>query len=124
VALINDHKDLIVWRKAMMLAKEAYVVSSQFPWEERFGLTSQLRRAVVSVCSNIAEGHARRTTEFRHYLSISRGSLAEAETQLLLAVELGFVSSVEIEIALALIEEVGRMLSALARRIGPARSTP
>ena len=85
---IKSFRDLLVWQKAIQFAKEVYKVTCGFPRDERFGLTSQLRRAAVSVSSNIAEGHARQGREFRHFLSIARGSLAEAESQLLLAVEL------------------------------------
>ena len=83
---IKNYKDLIVWQKAMDLAAEIHRLTRSFPREELYGLTSQIRRAAVSVPSNIAEGQARQSTaEFRNFLSISQGSLAEVETQLLLA---------------------------------------
>ncbi|HEY0007805.1 MAG TPA: four helix bundle protein, partial [Tepidisphaeraceae bacterium] len=85
---IRDFRDLVVWQKAIALAKAVYVLTRSFPADERFGLTNQVRRASVSVSSNIAEGHARSGREFRPFLSIARGSAAEVESQLLLAVEL------------------------------------
>jgi len=88
---IKDFKDLIVWKKDIQFAKEVYVLTKAFPKEEQFGLTSQVRRAAVSVSSNIAEGHSRQGREFAHYLSVARGPLAEAESQLLLAVELDYL---------------------------------
>ncbi|MGB2639026.1 MAG: four helix bundle protein, partial [Candidatus Acidiferrum sp.] len=85
----KHYKDLLVWQKGMHLAKLVYKLTTRFPSEERYGLTSQMRRAAVSVPSNIAEGQARRgTNEFLQFLSIAEGSLAELDTQLSLSVEL------------------------------------
>lgn len=82
----DSYKDLIAWRKGMDLVTEIYRVTRAFPRDEMYGLTSQLRRAAVSVPSNIAEGQARFSRkEFHHFLSQSRGSLAEVETQLAIA---------------------------------------
>lgn len=114
---IRDFKDLIVWRKAIAFAKEVYTLTKRFPRDERFGLPSQLRRAAVSVSSNIAEGQARQGREFAHFLSIARGSLAEAESQLLLAVELDYLQFEQLAVALALAVEVRRIAAALARKI-------
>jgi four helix bundle protein len=88
---IRDYKDLVVWRKSILFATLLYKLSARFPKDERFGLTNQVRRAAVSISSNIAEGHERTTREFCRFLLIARGSLAEAESQLYLATELGFV---------------------------------
>jgi four helix bundle protein len=99
------------------LRRRFYTLSRQFPKEEQFGLTSQLRRAAVSVSSNIAEGHARQGREFSHFLSVARGSLAEAESQLLLAVELNYVKSDAIETALSLASEIRRMAASLASKL-------
>ena len=88
----RTYHDLIAWQRAIHLAKEAYALSESFPAAERFGLTSQMRRSVVSVASNIAEGASRGTKrEFIQFLNIARGSLAELETQITIAVELGLI---------------------------------
>src|SRR4029077_13405925 len=87
----QNYKDLIVWQKAIELAKVIYKLTWTFPPEERFGLISQMRRAAVSIPSNIAEGQARRTTpEFVQFISHAEGSAAELDTQIILAVELQF----------------------------------
>ena len=88
-----DYRDLVAWQKAMDLVERVYLATNTFPREERYGLTSQIRRAVVSVPSNIAEGQGRRTTddELIRFLHISLGSLCELETQLELAVRLKFL---------------------------------
>ncbi|HEV3260843.1 MAG TPA: four helix bundle protein [Gemmataceae bacterium] len=114
---IKDFKDLIVWQKAILFAKEVYCLTKCFPGDERFGLTAQVRRAAVSVPSNIAEGHSRQGREFAHFLSIARGSLAEVESQLLLAVELGYVQSPHLVNALGLIGELRRMAVSLANKL-------
>jgi four helix bundle protein len=114
----KHYKDLLVWQKGMNLAKLVYKLTMRFPAEERYGLTSQLRRAGVSVPSNIAEGQARRgTNEFLQFLSIAEGSLAELETQLLLSVELNFTQQAEVEPALKEINELQKMLVALKRKL-------
>ena len=87
----RDYKDLLVWQKGIALAKEVYTVTRTFPPEEKFGLISQMRRAAVSVPSNIAEGQARNTRgEFIQFLSNAEGSLAELDTQTRISLELGF----------------------------------
>jgi len=112
----RSHKDLIVWRKALDLATLIYRITARFPRFELFGLASQLRRAAVSVPSNIAEGTARRTTrEFVAYLHFARGSLAELETQLLLAVQVGYLNEVEALQAQRGIDEVGRLINGVLR---------
>jgi four helix bundle protein len=114
----KHYKDLLVWQKGMNLAKLVYKLTMRFPAEERYGLTSQLRRAAVSVPSNIAEGQARRgTNEFLQFLSIAEGSLAELETQLLLSVELNFTQQAEVEPTLKEIDELQKMLVALKRKL-------
>ena len=88
------HHDLKVWQEAMALVKMIYESSSSFPVEENYGLKNQIRRAAVSIPSNIAEGAARTgTKEFLQFLSISRGSLSEVETQLLIAKDLGYIKN-------------------------------
>src|SRR5580658_2279131 len=106
----RHYKDLLVWQKGMNLAKLVYKLTVRFPSEERYGLTSQMRRAAVSVPSNIAEGQARRgTNEFLQFLSIAEGSLAELDTQLSLSVELGFAQQVDVECSLKEIDELQKM---------------
>ncbi len=89
---VKSYRDLIVWQKGIKLAKEIYQITSQFPKHERYGLVSQLRRAAVSVPSNIAEGQARRKpNDFIRFLHISLGSLAELDTQVILANEFRYI---------------------------------
>ena len=110
----KSYRDLIVWQKAMDLVVAVYAVSARFPASERFGLTAQVRRAVVSVPSNIAEGQARDSTkEFLHHLSISKGSLAETETQLMVSIMLGFVVETDMQESWGLCREVGKLLNGL-----------
>src|SRR2546423_14355520 len=88
----QNYKDLVVWQNGIALAKAIYQLTSKFPSEEKFGLVAEMRRAAVSVPSNIAEGQARHTTgEFIQFISHAEGSTAELETQLILIVELGFI---------------------------------
>lgn len=122
---INDHRDLLVWQKAMDLVVECYRVSAHFPKQEQFGLTSQLRRAAVSVPANIAEGHGRSSTKaYLNHLSIACGSLKELETHLLIAHRLDYVTGDDIASALALSTEVGRMLTGLRKSLDRDLSSP
>lgn len=104
-----DHKDLDVWKKSMLLVEKVYSISSNFPIEERFGLSSQIRRASVSIPSNISEGAARKgKKENFHFINIALGSLAEVETQYLIATRLTYIEkSAELE---KLIVEVRKLL--------------
>lgn len=114
----RNYKDLLVWQKGMDLAKQVYRVTQAFPNEEKFGLVSQMRRAAVSIPSNIAEGQARHTTkEFIQFISHAEGSVAELETQLRLAVDLGFTSEQETEKAFELVSDLRNMLNALRRTL-------
>src|SRR5690348_13852635 len=91
---ITDYRDRAAWQLAMAIVVSIYRLTRAFPTEEKFGLVAQLRRAAVSVPSNIAEGHSRiGGAEFRRFVSIARGSVAEVETQIALSVALGFVSN-------------------------------
>ncbi len=114
----QGYRDLLVWQKSMALVKDIYKITAGFPSEEKFGLTSQMRRAAVSVPSNIAEGQARNTTgEFVQFNSYAEGSLAELDTQLTLAVELDFLPAEKADLGLDSIAELRRMLNGLRRSI-------
>ena len=111
---IKSYKDLEVWKKAMDLVVACYKLTEAFPRDEAYGLTSQLRRAAVSVPANIAEGHARAfLKEYLHHLSISYGSLAELETHLEIASRLGYVNTTQTQAVLSQAAEIGRMLNGL-----------
>jgi four helix bundle protein len=121
-APIRDYKDLQVWQKSMELAKHIYEMTLSFPSEEKFGLTSQMRRAAVSVPSNIAEGQARNTTgEFIQFISHAEGSLAELDTQLRLAQLLGLCPQVDTGGISARITELQKMLKSLRRSLERVR---
>ena len=120
---VGGYKELIVWQKAIALVKRVYEVTSAFPADERFGLVSQMRRAAVSVPSNIAEGQARHTTgEFIHGLSHAEGSLAELDTQLTIAIELQYCSQSMVADLFALLDEIRKMLNSLRRSLEKRRS--
>lgn len=111
---LKNYQELIVWQKAMDLVEEVYKASRTFPREEIYGLTSQIRRAAVSVPSNIAEGQGRRTTaDFLRHLSIAHGSLREVETQILIAERLKYVTRGTCQEVMNLAGEVGRLLNGL-----------
>lgn len=115
---LRCYEDYTVWQKAMDLAEAVYAVTLKLPFEERFGLSDQLRRAAVSVPSNIAEGQARRTDkEFSYFLHISKGSIAEIETQLRLCVRFHYVEKEAIDEAMALCREVGKMINSLVYKL-------
>ena len=115
---INTAKDLQVYKKGYVLAMDIFRLTKAFPADERFGLVSQMRRAAVSIPSNIAEGQARKTTgEFVQFLSQAEGSLAELDTQLILAEELGYSNTAQVTSAAGLVSELKRMLNALRRAL-------
>lgn len=117
---IKSYRDLKIWQKGMALAKQAYIVSSKFPVDEKFGLTSQIRRASVSVPSNIAEGHGRGSTgDYVRFLLIARGSLYEIETQIMLADDLSFVDKSAVQTILEASAEIGRMMNSLIQKLRP-----
>jgi len=110
----KNYRELIVWQRAMEVVEMVYTLTKAFPNDERFGLTSQVRRAAVSIPSNIAEGQARDSTaEFLRFLSIAQGSRAEVETQLLITSQLGCANPESIEPLLEKLEEVKRMTYSL-----------
>jgi four helix bundle protein len=111
---MRSYRDLIAWQKAMDLAQEVYSVTARFPADERFGLTSQVRRAAVSIPSNIAEGHGRLTTrDWQRFLGQARGSALELETQLLLAARLQIGIDRDIGQAIEHAQEVARLINGL-----------
>jgi four helix bundle protein len=111
---IRDYKDLHVWQKGMQLAKQIYLLTGKLPYEEKFGLVFQIRRAAVSIPSNIAEGQARNTTgEFVQFISHAEGSAAEVDTQLRLSIELGYCSVNDLEALFRLLTDVQKMLKRL-----------
>jgi four helix bundle protein len=113
-----NYSDLIAWKKAFELALTIYRITSNFPIEEKYGITSQLRRAGVSVPSNIAEGQGRNSRgEFRHYLSIAQGSLKEIETQVLIAIALGYLGEKQADMLMARTAEVGRLVTGLSKSL-------
>ncbi len=116
--VVQSHKDLVVWQKSLRLAAAVYRVAKDMPRVEEYRLTSQLLRAAASVPANIAEGHARGTRkDYANFVSIARGSLAELDTLLLLAIEVGLLTRENLAPVLADGEEVGRMLNTLHARL-------
>lgn len=114
----RSFRDLVVWQRAIELTTEIYRVTESFPNAEMYGLTSQLRRAAVSVASNIAEGAGRGSKgEFRQFLNTARGSLCEVQTQLIIAGSLGFAGSEKLLHAESTANEVGRMLNGLIQSL-------
>ena len=115
---IDSHHDLQVWQKAIDLVVECYRRTRGFPENERYGLTSQLQRAAVSIPANIAEGHGRGSTKsFINFLWIANGSLKELDTHLTLALRLQYVKESQLQPALRLVDEVGRMIVGLRRSL-------
>jgi four helix bundle protein len=116
--MINNYKDLVVWQKGMDLVETVYRISAKLPASEQFGLISQMRRCTVSVPSNIAEGYGRQATkEYRHHLLISRGSLLELETQLLLCRRLSYLTEQDTVSVLNEITEIAKMLGSLISKL-------
>ena len=120
---IRHYRDLLVWQKAVGWVEAIYSATHGWPQDERFGLISQVRRAAVSVPSNIAEGCARRSTgDFVRFLSISRGSLAEVETQLIIATRLGYLDEPTQASLLEAADELSRMLAGLIAKLEERRT--
>ncbi len=115
---LKHYRELIVWQKAMDLVESVYKVTGQFPNTEVYGLTSQVRRAAVSIPSNIAEGQGRHTTrDFLHFLSVAQGSLCEVETQIIIAERLGYIQHELESRLLDLAAEVGRLINGLCNSL-------
>ncbi len=111
---VRNYRDLVLWQKAMDLVEVVYRISRQFPQDELYGLRSQMRRAAVSIPSNIAEGEGRNSTaDFSRFLSIANGSRREVETQTIIAQRLGYINEQDCEKVLSLASEVGRLRQGL-----------
>jgi four helix bundle protein len=112
--VLKSHKELAVWQQAMALAAQCYQLTAHFPRDARYELTSQIRRAVVSIPSNIAEGfHLHSTAAYIHHLRLALGSQAELETQLELAIRLNYTTSEAAASVVEIVDHVGRMLHKL-----------
>jgi four helix bundle protein len=115
---MHRYQDLNVWKKSMDLVKEVYFLTDNFPQNEQFGLTSQIRRCAVSIPSNIAEGAGRNSKkEFNQFLGIATGSLFELETQLLISSRVGYSKETEITTLIDLISEIHKMLIGLKKTL-------
>ena len=115
---VQHYRELKVWQVAMNLAEQCYQATKNFPKEEQFGLTGQIRRAAASVPANIAEGQGRQhTKEFLNFLSVARGSLMEVETHLLLSQRVGLLNQTTLDALLTMSDEISRMLSGLRRAL-------
>ena len=115
---INDYKDLLVWKKSMNLVIDVYDTTRQLPKDEIYGISNQMRRAAVSIPSNIAEGYGRQTPKsYVHFLTVARGSIYELETQLLICKKIHQISSETIKDLLTTISEIKKMLTTLINRL-------
>jgi four helix bundle protein len=116
---VKSYKELLIWQKGIRIVIQVYKLTQSFPKDEIYALTSQLKRASVSIPSNIAEGFGRQTDKsFNHFLNISRGSLNEIETQLIIAKELGFIQDENLyNDLLLIIEEESKMINAFAKNL-------
>ena len=115
---MKNFKELKVWQKGIELVVIVYTITTTFPEEEKYGLRAQMRRAAVSIPSNIAEGHLRKTAkDFKQFLSIARGSCAELETQIIIAHKLGFIQDGDFNKLSLKVEELSKMLSSFYSKI-------
>jgi len=116
--MLESYRDLTVWQKSIDLVVACYKLSHEFPKYEIYGLTSQLRRAVVSVPANIAEGYGRGSRkEYLQFLTVARGSLKEVETHLIIAERLDYITQSQLKTTLSSTEEIGKMLGSLIRAL-------
>ena len=117
---VRSYKDLIVWQKSIDLVVLVYAATKQFPSDERFGLSSQMQRASVSIAANIAEGHGRGTrSDYAHFLDMANGSVAEVETILTIARKLSHCSSEQCSTIEKQLSEIGKMLGVLRAKLRP-----
>ena len=119
--MAKPHHKLVVWKRSLVFVTQIYRMTAQFPPEERFGLVSQMRRAAVSIPSNIAEGAARNTRkEFMNFLYIAQGSASELETQMLISRELGFVATADLDGLMSELDEISKMIIGLQKSLNSA----
>ena len=122
--MTQGYRDLVVWQQAMNVAVETYRLTRAFPKDEMFGLTSQMRRAAVSIASNIAEGEGRKSrNEFSHFLGLALGSKSELETQIVLSERVNLLKTSETESIKKSLDDIGKMLTALRRKLGTRDKT-
>ncbi len=115
---IRSYKDLIVWQKAIGVVTDVYLTTKKFPSEERFGLSSQMQRAAVSIAANIAEGHGRGTrSDYAHFLDMSNGSVSELETLFIIVRKLSYCSDEQCSKIEGQLHEVGKMLGSLRSKL-------
>ena len=116
--LASSYRDLVVWQKSMELTAEVYRLARKLPKEETYALSDQIRRSAVSVPSNIAEGQDRNSSRvFSYFLNVARGSRAELETQLLICLKIGYLTESDVAVAMALLNEIGKMLTTLISKL-------
>jgi four helix bundle protein len=115
---VKTFEDLIIWQKSIALTKQIYVITRKFPKEETYGLSNQLRRASVSVASNIAEGYGRITrNDYKRFLSFSFGSSFEIQTQLIIGMEIGLINNEDFNESMMLSKEISAMLYAIMKKL-------
>ncbi|MFC1891711.1 four helix bundle protein [Thermodesulfobacteriota bacterium] len=123
--MLKNYKELKVWGKSYQLCLQVYQITAGFPNNEKFGLTSQIRRSVVSIPSNIAEGYGRKTTaDYVRFLYIAYGSICELETQIMLSGDLGYIANDIMKVVMDEINEIERMLKALIKSLEDKHLTP
>jgi four helix bundle protein len=117
--MVQSHRDLVVWQKAMDMTVQVYELTKNFPSSEMYRLVAQVTRAAASVPANIAEGHGRGGSrkDYAYFLSIAKGSLMETETFLMLAIRLNYINASQAQSTLSLITEISKMLTALRNRL-------
>ena len=115
---VRPHKNLLAWKEAIQLVKDLYLLCDRLPESEKFGLVSQLKRASVSIPTNIAEGAARSTDkEFAYFLSIANGSLSEIDTLITIGIELNYLTPKNLSLVLEKIEKVGALINGLIKSL-------
>ena len=115
---VKTFEDLIIWQKSIVLTKQIYTITRKFPKEEIYGLSNQLRRASVSVASNIAEGYGRITrNDYKRFLSFSFGSTFEIQTQLIIGIEIGIINNEDFNESIMLSKEISAMLHAIIKKL-------